>query len=129
MRVITPLVLAVTLAGCAATGPAGSGNTSRAKVEAVYLYDHTLNVLMSDGSLCAAPTPRGAGKVWSGTLSGCEHPLPFTVELAQRVNPFRLVLEKVGLSPVLHPMASVTITEASGRSVRFVSPPPEAKGN
>jgi len=122
---IAALVLA---AGCTVSDGIAP-QPSRAKVKQVYLYQHTLNVLMSDGSLCAATRPTSAGASWSGRLSGCVHELPFTVVQAARVNPLRLVLDEAGLSPILNPIAKVTVTEASGRDVTFVSPPPEEPAN
>lgn len=117
------LILTV-LMGCALP-PSPVGRAEKARVRAVYLYQHSLNVEMSDGQLCTAQKPAGATLGWSGTLAGCAHPLAFRVTLAQKVNPLRMVLEEVGLSPVLAPVAQVTLTEASGREVVFASPPPE----
>jgi len=117
-------VSAMIIAGCTGADPTAD-RVSRARVDAVYLYQHGINVHMSDGQLCTAQKPGGAGLTWSGRLTGCAHPLSFSVALAQRVNPMRMVLDEVGLSPILNPIARVTVTEASGREVIFASPPPE----
>jgi len=49
-----------------------------ARVERVILYRETVTVLMSDGSLCVSDRP-GRATAWAGTLQGCPHALPVTV--------------------------------------------------
>jgi len=122
MSAMRLIALCAPLAACAPGAIAPP--TSKARVKEVYLYQHSVNVLMSDGSLCTATKPGGATRQWSGRLGGCAHTLAFSVTLAQQVNPVRLVLDEVGLSPILNPIAQVTVTESSGREVTFVSPSP-----
>lgn len=119
-RLPTALITAVStmLAGCSVPGP----DADTARVRAVYLYPHTLNVLTSSGALCAGPKPAGAGATWSGLLKGCDHPWPFTVTLHRERNPLRLVLEEIGLTPILSPVATVTVTDGSGREKTFAAP-------
>lgn len=45
----------------------------------VILYQDTLTVEMTDGSLCVGKRPVGRAD-WSGVLTGCETPLTFSVK-------------------------------------------------
>ena len=45
-----------------------------AEVERVILYRDTVNVLMSDGTLCVVDRP-GQDARWSGVTAGCPHTL------------------------------------------------------
>jgi hypothetical protein len=57
-----------------------SGGASGGSVvpRAAILYPGTLNVLTSDGGLCAGVRPRGA-QAWSGRLQGCRADLGYAV--------------------------------------------------
>ncbi|MEL7106064.1 MAG: hypothetical protein AAGM21_09090 [Pseudomonadota bacterium] len=61
------------MAACTAVPP-----VSAPEVERVILYRDTVNVLMSDGSLCAVDRP-GRARQWSGVTGGCPHALEVQV--------------------------------------------------
>ena len=104
----------VTLAACA-TGPA---TPTRASLEA-----DLLTVTMSDGSTCLGPAPAsGAETGWSGRLSGCRWDYAYTVEIDPGTNPIRFILQEVFGEGILSPLATVTITDATGRTRSFESP-------
>ena len=84
-----------------------------------------LTVTMSDASTCRGPAPtQGAETGWSGTLTGCPWSYPYTVEIDPRTNPVRFVLEEIFGDGVVAPVATVTITDATGRARTFQSPEP-----
>lgn len=74
------LWLVFALAGCASAPVAPV-----AEVERVILYRDTVNVLMSDGSLCVVDRP-GRAVRWSGVTAGCPHRFDVMVN-AQAVGP------------------------------------------
>jgi hypothetical protein len=71
------LVLLLFASACAPVAGLG-GPVGRAKPNRAILYPVGLNLLMSDGTLCAGHRP-GNAKGWSGQLSGCPHPLSYQV--------------------------------------------------
>lgn len=113
---LTALATLATLAACA-TGPAAP--------ERVTLDATLLSVGMSDGTTCLGPAPdAGAGTGWSGTLSGCASPYPYTVEIDPGTNPVRFILQEIFGDRLIRPLATVTITDATGRDRVFQSPEP-----
>ena len=111
-----PVALATltALAACA-MGPATP--------EQVTLDADLLSVRMSTGATCRGPAPAsGAETGWSGTLTGCATPYPYTVEIDPRTNPVRFVLQEILGDRIIGPLATVTITDASGRDRVFQTP-------
>lgn len=71
--------MVLALAGCAAAPGQGiAPRTTGAEPRAAILYPGTLNVLTSDGALCAGVRPRGA-TAWQGPLQGCSAGLSYAV--------------------------------------------------
>lgn len=102
------------LAACA-TGPASP--------ERVTLDADLLSVRMSDGSTCRGPAPAtGADAGWSGTLTGCTSPYPYLVEIDPGTNPVRFILQEILGDRIIGPLATVTITDATGRDRVFQTP-------
>jgi len=115
-RVLAVSLTLATLTACA-SGPATPLRVS--------LDRSLLEVTMSDASTCRGPAPaQGAEAGWSGTLMGCAWAYPYTVEIDPRTNPIRFVLEEVFGDSIIAPVATVTITDASGRARVFESPEP-----
>lgn len=115
-RAIASSLTLAALAACA-TGPATPTDVS--------LDRSLLTVAMSDASTCRGPAPaQGAETGWSGTLTGCPWPYAYTVEIDPRTNPLRFVLEEVFGDSIIAPVATVTITDATGRARTFQSPEP-----
>lgn len=113
-RVLAALSILTALAACA-TGPASP--------QRVTLDPDLLTVGMSDGSTCRGPAPAtGAGAGWSGTLTGCAAAYPYTVEIDPGTNPIRFVLQEILGDRIIGPLATVTITEATGRDRVFQTP-------
>ena len=72
------LALCFLVVACAPSS--GPGLTAAAtKPSGAIIYPVGLNLLMSDGTLCAGHRPRLA-RDWTGQLSGCPHPLPYQVQ-------------------------------------------------
>ncbi|MBO6603600.1 hypothetical protein [Rhodophyticola sp.] len=94
----------------------------------VSLTDTTITVPMSNGTTCTDTAPPGAAAGWSGRLQGCPTAYAYTVEIDDRTNPVRYVLEEIftalGGPDVIAPLATVTITDGTGRTRTFASPPP-----
>jgi hypothetical protein len=78
LGLVLPLLAAC--AGAPVEGPGGGPGLSARQAEprAAILYPGTLNVLTSDGGLCAGVRPRGA-QAWSGRLQGCRADLSYAV--------------------------------------------------
>ncbi|MGB5560496.1 MAG: hypothetical protein WBN04_21080 [Paracoccaceae bacterium] len=96
------LALCLVLGGCAQPAtyaqPAAIAEPNR-----VLLYPAGLNVLMSDGTLCAGHRP-GRARDWTGQLSGCPHLLPYEVRGSDPRTP-RLELPRG--DPATNPSVSV----------------------
>jgi len=117
MRRVIATTLTLALLGACATGPATPTRVS--------LDRSLLTVTMSDATTCRGPAPaQGAETGWSGTLTGCAWAYPYTVEIDPRTNPIRFVLEEVFGDSIIAPVATVTITDATGRDRVFQSPQP-----
>jgi hypothetical protein len=113
-RVLASLLSVATLAACA---------TGHATPQRVMLDADLLSVRMSDGSTCRGPAPATAAPTgWSGTLEGCGSPYPYVVEIDPRTNPVRFILQEILGDRVIGPLATVTITDASGRARVFQTP-------
>lgn len=121
MRPLTllPIAAAAALVACAMNPP---------RPLSVSLTEAMLEVPMSNGTICTGNAPEGASAGWSGTFESCPTPYGYTVEIDTRTNPFRYVLEEVftalGGPDVIRPLATVTITDATGRTRTFASPTP-----
>ncbi len=109
----------VGLSACAATPP---------RPVEVSLSQTLLEVRLSNGQTCTGPAPAAAAAGWSGTLEGCAVALPYEVTIDPGTNPVRFVLQEIftaiGLTDAIAPIATVTITDATGRTRTFASPPP-----
>lgn len=115
-RALLSALILATLAACA-MGPATP--------ERVTLDATLLSVGMSDGSTCLGPAPEtGAQTGWSGTLTGCASAYPYVVEVDPGTNPVRFILQEILGDRLIRPLATVTITDASGRDRVFQSPEP-----
>jgi hypothetical protein len=111
---LAALVATTTLAACA---------TAPASPERVTLDRDLLTVAMSDGSLCRGPAPgTGAEAGWSGTLTGCAWSYPYRVEIDPGTNPVRFVLQEILGDRIIGPIATVMITDATGRDRVFQTP-------
>jgi hypothetical protein len=105
--VLAPLVLAGCAGGAGGGLEAGSAGPGGPVPRAAILYPGTLNVLTSDGALCAGVRPRGA-TAWQGPLLGCPPGLYHAV-----ARPARGAREV--LPPVPDPAAAaVTVTGPGG---------------
>ncbi|EKE43943.1 hypothetical protein OCGS_1924 [Oceaniovalibus guishaninsula JLT2003] len=87
------LILLITLAGCASTTAIAPREAVPARVT---LYRDTVTVEASDGALCTAVRPAGAGG-WTGVLAGCPHPWP--VAVLRPANRARVPLGPVAADP------------------------------
>lgn len=113
-RVLVTLSILTALTACA---------TNPAAPERVTLDPDLLTVAMSDGSTCLGPAPAtGAETGWSGVLTGCASAYPFTVEIDPGTNPVRFVLQEILGDRIIGPLATVTITDATGRDRVFQTP-------
>ena len=115
MRIALALTATLaTLAACA-TGPA---TPARVSLEA-----DLLTVTMSDATTCLGPAPETAAETgWSGRLTGCPWEYTYTVEIDPGTNPIRFLLTEVFGEGILSPLATVTITDATGHIRRFQTP-------
>ena len=111
--------VALGLTACATTPP---------RPLSVSLTDTNLTGPMSNGTTCTGTAPEGAATGWSGTLQNCPTPYAYTVEIDPGTNPVRFILEEIftalGGPDVIAPLATVTITDQTGRTRTFASPPP-----
>lgn len=116
---ILPTAAALALAACTIGPP---------RPLSVSLTDTTITVPMSNGTTCTDTAPPGAATGWTGRLQGCPTAYAYTVEIDDRTNPVRYVLEEIftalGGPDVIAPLATVTITDGTGRTRTFASPPP-----
>lgn len=115
--VLGPVILAVSLAGCAGFG-------GPAVPVAATLSAETLTVDLSDGTTCRAEWVAAGG---AGRLDDCGAGFDYRVTEVAKPNLLRQLFEGItgalGAEGVLAPMAVVEIAGA-GRDWRFVSPPP-----
>jgi len=95
--------------------------------DSVELDRDLLTVRFSNAETCLGPAPaEGAETGWSGTLQSCAYPHAYTVDIDPRANPIRLILQEVfgalGGEDILTPIATVSITDPSGRVRQFETP-------
>jgi len=84
----------------------------------VILYTNSVNVIMSEGSLCAGNRP-GSATEWTGTLTGC--PYQYTYQARQTSRPAaRLPLQKSNTSATTGPQ--IIVTDAKGKAHFFARP-------
>ena len=115
MRIGIALIALVGLGACEMPTP--SPRTEQ-PLQAI-LYHNSLNVLMSDASLCVGHRP-GRLREWSGQLAGCPHLLPYSARLARRNLPPRLVLSQAAAP---EPATTIiTVRTADGTDHLFVAP-------
>lgn len=104
-------LLAFTLLSACAAMPA--------QVQDLRLSDRALTIAMSDGTACHADWRAGPGEA-------CGY--HYEVQVDQTANPLRKIADglvlALGSQNMLAPMAKVTLTDAQGRTLTFVSPKP-----
>lgn len=107
-------VLAMGCAGVPAPEPQGA-----------VLSDKVLTVTLTDGGRCTADWRTGGGQ---GQMEGCAVPLTYQVVEVANPNILRKLwvqlVEALGAEGIAPPMADVVLTDARGRTWRYVSPPP-----
>jgi hypothetical protein len=117
-RRLLPVVAGLALSACA-MAPAALRPIS------AQLTPEVLVVRMSDGRLCRGARPAEGG--WRGPLNGCPDGWRYAVDLDERTNIARALVEAVltalTLEGALSPLAEVTVTGPDGRTTAFVSPP------
>lgn len=110
------------LAGCVATGGGGSTDPVSAR-----LSSEGLSVRLANGTTCRGGPPPAGARRWQGELAGCPEGWVYFVELDERTNPARLVVEAVltalTLEDALAPVATLTIINAENEATVFLSPP------
>jgi hypothetical protein len=117
MRRTFARILILSALGACAIGPAMPSR--------VTLDRSLLTVAMSDGSTCRGPAPaQGAETGWSGMLTGCPWAYAYGVEIDPRTNPVRFIFEEIFGDRLIGPLATVTITDGTGRARVFQSPEP-----
>lgn len=89
-----------------------------ARPKQVILYANSLNVIMSENSLCVGHRP-GRATEWTGYLSGCRFQYAYLVNTAPGSSTARQVLQNVP-APVTTAKTSVTISDARGNSYFFM---------
>lgn len=106
-------LLAFTLLAACAAMPA--------QVQDVRLSDTTLTIAMTNGTACHADWRAGPGEA-------CGY--HYEVQLDQTANPLRKIAEglvlALGGQNILAPMAKVTLTDAQGHALTYISPKPVA---
>jgi len=115
MRHALALTATLAMLAACATGPATPIRVS--------LDADLLTVTMSDATTCRGPAPStGAETGWSGRLTGCPWDYAYTVEIDPGTNPIRFILQEVFGDSIVSPLATVTITDATGRTRSFETP-------
>jgi hypothetical protein len=85
-------------------------NTRSATPDQAILYTDSVNIIMSNGSLCVGERP-GRAVEWTGHLSGCATQYAYHVRHGAG-SPPRQVLRKADTAAASGP--SVTVTDAKG---------------
>jgi hypothetical protein len=105
--------------------PACAGLTLSPVPQAARLSDSTLTVTLSDGTTCRADWAAAGG---AGRLDGCGQGYDYAVTVAENPNILRKLVDGVfaalGAEGVSPPLATVVLTDATGRDFTFASPPP-----
>lgn len=93
--------------------------------QAARLSDTTLTVTLSDATTCRADWAAAGG---AGRLDGCGAGYDYRVTVVENPNILRRLFEDLvaalGADGVSPPLASVVLTDPSGRDFTFASPPP-----
>lgn len=106
------------LSACAAlqTGPVP---------QAARLSETTLTVTLSDATVCRADWAAAGG---TGRLEGCGAGYDYAVTVAENPNVLRQlwqgIVQALGAEGISPPLATVVLTDATGRDFTFASPPP-----
>ncbi|EEW24424.1 hypothetical protein [Rhodobacter ferrooxidans] len=110
MKHILPFALLLGLAACVGTGPSRPAE--------VRLSASTLTVMMADGRRCDAPWAAGAGR-----MQDCGLDWQVVVD---KPNPLRRAFVDLSqaLGLAVTPMARISLTDATGQTYGFTSPPP-----
>ncbi len=118
LLVLLPLVLAA----CVATEAPTTGMSP----QSVTLSRERLAVRMSNGQTCTGGVLTTGARSWNGPLAGCPEGWRFRVQLSDRTNPARFVVEEVmtalTIEDALAPRAEVTVTDPNNNATTFVSP-------
>ena len=109
-------LLALGVSGCAST----SGRPQSAQPDRAILYRDSVNVIMSEGSLCVGNRP-GRAHEWTGRLSGCPYLYVYDVRGASDTAPPRRVLQKQTGDAAQAPVR-VSVTDDKGQSTVFAAP-------
>jgi len=92
----------------------------------VTLSENNLSVRMANGETCQGPRPAGTSGGWSGRLQGCSTAYDYTIAMEPGTNPLRMVFdeirEAVGLQGTSVPLATVSISDGSGRDYVYATP-------
>lgn len=117
------LLSVLLLSGCVATGGGGgSPDPVSARLSA-----KGVSVRLADGTTCRGGPPPAGARRWQGALAGCPEGWVYFVELDERTNPARFLVESVltalTLEDALAPVATLTVVNAANEATVFVSPP------
>lgn len=109
-----PMLLSV--AACAAT-PGGPG---AAQPDRAILYRDSVNVIMSEGSLCVGLRP-GRAQEWTGQLRGCPFLYTYDVRgVSDTALPRRVLQKQSGEAP--QAAVRVSVTDDNGQNTVFTVP-------
>lgn len=122
-RPVRHLAFALVLGACAVPQTSGVPVPAQTVPARAILYRNTLNVVMSEGSLCAGPRP--AAGPWTGRLAGCPFPYPYGVDAGSgAAGTVRQELAlRLGDAPPGAPAPSVWIRDPQGRTHLFGAAP------
>ena len=107
------LMAVLLLGGCAALPVSPVPREARLSAE-------VLTLVLSDGTTCRADWASSGG---AGRFADCGPGFAYAVEVVEKPNPLRQVVQALIGEGALAPMAEVVITDAAGRAHVFVSPP------
>lgn len=118
-RPVRHLSFALVLGACAVPQTSGVPAPAQTVPARAFLYRDTLNVVMSEGSLCAGPRP--AAGPWTGRLAGCPFPYPYGVDTGGGAA--GMVRQELSLRPADAPPGTpaprVWIRDTQGRTHLF----------
>lgn len=144
MRILSVILLAISLAGCERVG-GFLFDRETPDLEEITLPDQRLArpvfvvletdaviVVMDDQVQCQGPS-RGqaaSGGGWTGTLKECPYRYTYAVQLAAGAPSGRIQLQEVFAPPLppedgevpFRPLAAVIVTDSVGQSYRFETP-------
>ncbi len=125
-RLLSAVLPTLALAACVTTNgtPTVSGSPDPV---AARLSSDGLSVRLSNGATCRGGKPPEGARRWKGVLGGCPDGWTYVVLLDERTNPARFIVEAVlttlTIEDALAPVGEVLVTDASGRTTVFASPP------